>query len=67
MTDLRHTPAMEDISQDEAETFQKIADAFATRGQIMREGVFVDGRMAAQRRRRNGETPPRLKAANAMA
>jgi hypothetical protein len=32
MTDLRHTPAMEDISQDEAETFQKIADTFATKG-----------------------------------
>jgi hypothetical protein len=32
MTYLRHTPAMEDISQDEAETFQKIADAFATKG-----------------------------------
>ena len=66
MTYLRHTPAMEDISQDEAETFQKIADTFATKGQIMRARMFVCGQMAAQRRGRNGETPSRPKAANAL-
>ena len=39
MTYLRCTPAIEDIAQDEAETFQRIADTFAARGQIMRADV----------------------------
>jgi hypothetical protein len=67
MTYLRCTPAIEDIGQDEAETFQRIADTFAPRRQIMRAGMFVCGQMAALRQRRKGETPAQPKAADVRA
>jgi hypothetical protein len=63
MTYLRRTLAM-GIGQDEAETFQKIADTFAARGQIMCEQMSVYGRMAALSQWRNGETPAQPKAAD---
>lgn len=67
VTDLRCTPAIEDKGQDEAETLQKIADTFAARRQIMPAGMFVHGRMAALRQRRNGEMPAQPKAADVPA
>ena len=66
MTYLRRTPAIGGMGQDDAETFQTIADTFAAMGQIMRARMFVYGRMAALRQRRR-KTAARPKAADAPA
>jgi hypothetical protein len=54
------------MGQDDAETFQTIADTFAAMGQIMRARMFVYGGMAVLRQRRR-KTAARPKAADAPA
>jgi hypothetical protein len=52
MTDLRYTPAIEEIGHDEACSLA----AHRPLGQILPARMFVRGRMAMLRQRRNSET-----------